>query len=90
MSEKLGIFHYISRVLRIYTLFCQQFGKYTHTDTIFRILAYRIIVFARTLLCISIWQHNRGAHMQYNSKPGLHAQHRCIVIPASLYRVQDA
>jgi len=30
-----------------------------------------------------------GAHMQYNSKLGLHAQHRCTVIPASLCRVQD-
>ena len=60
----------------------------THTQTQCFVF-YRIIVFAWTLLCIGIWQHDRKVHMQYNSKPGLHAQHRCIVIPVSLYRVQD-
>jgi len=83
-----GIFQYISEFWEFIHYSASNL-EYTHTQTQCFVF-YRIIVFAWTLLCTSIWQHNREVHIQYNSKLGLHAQHRCTVIPASLCQVQDA
>jgi len=42
--------------MRIYTLYCQQFGIYTHRHNV----SY-IIVFVWTLLCICICKAKRGS-----------------------------
>ena len=87
MSEILVYFSISQNFENLYTIQPAIWNIHTQTQCF---VFYRIIVFAWTLLCICILPHtNREVHMQYNSKLGLHAQHRCTVIPASLYRVQD-